>query len=184
MGKDLPAMEELLSALRREIPEEGVLVADMTGPAYVAISEFPAYRPSTFLHPVGFGTLGLAVPAAIGAKIAAPETPVVALAGDGGFQFTMAEVAVACQEGISLPIVIWNDQGFGEIRRNEKSFGYPSLIAVDNPAPDFHALAASWGAAYARAATGREVAEALRQAFGQGRPTIIETAPKERTDRS
>jgi thiamine pyrophosphate-dependent acetolactate synthase large subunit-like protein len=184
MGKDLPAMEELLSALRREIPEEGVLVADMTGPAYVAISEFPAYKPSTFLHPVGFGTLGLAVPAAIGAKIAAPETPVVALAGDGGFQFTMAEVAVACQEGISLPIVIWNDQGFGEIRRNEKSFGYPSLIAVDNPAPDFHALAASWGAAYARAATGREVAEALRQAFGQGRPTIIETAPKERTDRS
>ncbi len=184
MGKDLASMEELLSALRREIPEEGVLVADMTGPAYVAISEYPAYRPATFLHPVGFGTLGLAVPAAIGAKIAAPETPVAALAGDGGFQFTMAEVAVACQEGISLPILIWNDQGFGEIRRNEKSFGYPSLIAVDNPAPDFRALAASWGAAYARTETGREIAEALRQAFGEGRPTIIEAAPKERTDRS
>jgi len=184
MGKDLAAMEELLSALRREIPDDGVLVADMTGPAYVAISEYPAYRPSTFLHPVGFGTLGLALPAAIGARLARPDTPVAVLTGDGGFQFTMAEVAVAAQEKISLPIVIWNDQGFGEIRRNEKRFGFPSLIAVDNPAPDFRALAASWGAGYARAGTGRDISEALRQAFGEGRPSIIEVTPKERTDRS
>ncbi|MFP4482688.1 MAG: thiamine pyrophosphate-binding protein [Thermovirgaceae bacterium] len=184
MGKDLAAMEELVSVLRREIPDEGVLVADMTGPAYVAISEYPAYRPSTFLHPVGFGTLGLAVPAAIGAKVAMPDTPVAALTGDGGFQFTMAEMAVACQEGLSLPILIWNDQGFGEIRRNEKSFGYPSLIAVDNPAPDFQALAASWGTAYARTSTGREISEALKHAFGECRPSIIEITPKEGTNRS
>jgi thiamine pyrophosphate-dependent acetolactate synthase large subunit-like protein len=96
----------------------------------------------------------------------------------------MAEVAVAVQEKVSLPIVIWNDQGFGEIRRNETSFGYPSLIAVDNAAPRFEALAASWGTAYARCATGREIGEALQQAFHESRPTIIEVTPRERMDRS
>lgn len=184
MGRDLAFMEELVSTLRHEIPDEGILVADMTGPAYVALSEYPARKPSTFLHPVGFGTLGFALPAAIGAKVAMPHTPVAALTGDGGFQFTMAELAVACQEGLSLPVVIWNDNGFGEIRRNETSRGYPSPIAVDNPAPDFEALAAAWRAAYARATTGREVAGGLRQAFSENRPTIIEVAPKERADRS
>ena len=184
MGKDLAAMEELVSALRREIPDEGVLVADMTGPAYVAISEYPAYKPFTFMHPVGFGTLGFAVPAAIGAKLAMPDVPVVALTGDGGFQFTMAEVAVACREGLPLPIVVWNDDGFGEIRRNEAARRFPRAIAVDNPAPDFQALAASWGTAYARTSTGREIAEALKHAFGECRPSIIEITPKERTYRS
>jgi thiamine pyrophosphate-dependent acetolactate synthase large subunit-like protein len=177
MGKDLALMEELVSALRRAIPGEGVLAADMTGPAYVAISEYPAHKPSTFMHPVGFGTLGFAVPAAIGAKLAMPDVPVVALTGDGGFQFTMAEVAVACREGLPLPIVVWNDDGFGEIRRNEAARRFPRAIAVDNPAPCFEALAASWKAGYARVRSGRDLAESIAHAFGEGHPTIIEARP-------
>lgn len=181
MGKDLAFMEELVSALRRAIPGEGVLTADMTGPAYVAISEYPARKPSTFMHPVGFGTLGFAVPAAIGAKLAMPEVPVAALTGDGGFQFTMAEVAVACREGLPIPIVVWNDDGFGEIRRNEAARRFPRSIAVDNPAPCFEALAASWKAGYAKVRSGRELAETIVHAFGEERPTIIEARPGERT---
>ncbi|MFW5842697.1 MAG: thiamine pyrophosphate-binding protein, partial [Spirochaetota bacterium] len=94
-------MREVLLAIRRALPEEGLLSIDMTTIAYVALSEFPCYRPRSFLHPVGFGTLGYALPAGIGAKIADPARPVAVVTGDGGFQFTMQELGVAAQEGIA-----------------------------------------------------------------------------------
>ncbi|MCD6182974.1 MAG: 5-guanidino-2-oxopentanoate decarboxylase [Thermovirga sp.] len=180
MGKDLADMEDLIHAIREGIPDDGILVADMTGPAYVAISEYSAYHPSTFLHPVGFGTLGFAVPAAIGAYLANGDKPVVALTGDGGFQFTMAEMAVACQEKLPIPIIIWNDQGFGEIRRNEKARGFRSFIGVDNRTPDLKCFAASLGANYLLASSAKEVKGLLKTAFKESCPTIIEITPKER----
>ncbi|AER67510.1 thiamine pyrophosphate TPP-binding domain-containing protein [Thermovirga lienii DSM 17291] len=180
MGEDLADMVDLISAIREGLPENGILAADMTGPAYIAISEYPTYFPSTFLHPVGFGTLGFAVPAAIGAFLANNDKPVAALTGDGGFQFTMAEVAVACQEKLPIPIIIWNDQGFGEIRRNEKARDFCPLIGVDNPSPDLKLFAASLGAKYQLANSPRDVKDLMKSAFKESCPTIIEITPKER----
>ncbi|HQO83874.1 MAG TPA: 5-guanidino-2-oxopentanoate decarboxylase [Synergistales bacterium] len=177
MGAELDPMCALVSALREAIPEEGVLFADMTGPAYVAISEYPAFSPRTFLHPVGFGTLGLAMPAAIGAAIARPSRPVCVMAGDGGFQFTLPELAVAVQERLSVPIVIWNDKGFGEIRRNENARHPGIFIAVDNMPPDLGLLASAYGAKYSRPGDPRALATSIRQAFSAEVPTIIECAP-------
>ncbi len=92
-GKDrLPYIE----ALRRAIPRDGIAVFDMTQMAYVAGGLYPTYEPRTFMFPSGFGTLGFSLPAAIGAKVARPETAVVCIIGDGGFQFTMAELATDC----------------------------------------------------------------------------------------
>jgi len=172
-------MSEIVSSIRRAVPEDGILFADMTGPSYVAISEYPAFSPRTFLHPVGFGTLGLAMPAAIGAAIARPERPVCVLAGDGGFQFTLPELSVAVREDLSIPIVIWNDGGFGEIRRNENSRHPGSFIAVDNAPPDFSLLASAYGAGYAKSSDMGSLEASILSAFSTPGPTLIECSPQE-----
>jgi len=177
MGVDLPRMLELIESIRQALPDDGTLIADMTGPAYVAISEYPARRPRTFLHPVGFGTLGLALPAGIGARIASPDKPFCVLSGDGGFQFTLPELAVAVQEKIPLPVIIWNDGGFGEIRRNETARNFSRLIAVDNTPPDLKMLAAAYGAGFSRPAGGKEMVEAICKALEAEGPTLIEFRP-------
>jgi len=177
METDLEAMSGICASLRGAIPEEGILFADMTGPAYVALSEYPAFRPGTFLHPVGFGTLGLAMPAAIGARLARPSRPVCVLAGDGGFQFTLPELAVAVQERLPIPIVICNDHGFGEIRRNENARHPGVFIAVDNTTPDLELLASAYGAEYSRPRDAKDLASSIVQAFSADVPTLIECSP-------
>ena len=184
MGGDLQAMSETVTSIRRAVPEDGVLFADMTGPAYVAISEYQAFSPKTFLHPVGFGTLGQAMPAAIGAAIARPERPVCVLAGDGGFQFTLPELGVAVRESLPIPIVIWNDGGFGEIRRNENSRHPGSFIAVDNEPPDFSLLARAYGAGYAKPCDTESLEGAIGDAFSATGPTLIECSPRKGCDRN
>ncbi len=172
VADELPLLANTVKALRKSLGDDGALWADMTGPAYYAISEYAAALPGRFLHPVGFGTLGAALPAALATKCAFPERRVAALAGDGGFQFTLPELAVGVQEKLSLPVVLWNDGGFGEIRRTQESKGGP-LIAVDHWNPDFRALAASYGIPYFAPEDGA-IGGALEEAFAAPVPSLIE----------
>lgn len=174
LGDELPMMLEMLDGIRKALPEDGILFTDMTGSAYAGLSEYPAYKQGTYFHPVGYGTLGHALPAAIGAKIASSEKPVCVLAGDGGFQFTLPELAVARQENIPLPIVIHNDGGFGEIRRAEKTFMPGRRIAVDHWNPDFAALAGAYGLEGRRVRTGLEVGRAVSEALNERKTILIE----------
>ncbi len=167
-------MREVLLSIRRALPEEGLLSIDMTTIAYVALSEFPAYRPRSFLHPVGFGTLGYALPAGIGAKIAEPRRPVVVVTGDGGFQFTMQELGVATQEGIALPVVVWDDDGYGEIRRTEDERHPGRRIGVDNRNPDFVALAGAYGIPGSRPTSPAEIERRVAAALKGSGPEIIQ----------
>ncbi len=167
-------MKRIFEALRSALPQNAVLVTDMTSPAYVGLSEYPARAPRTFMHPVGYGTLGFALPAAVGISIAEPETPVCVLAGDGGFQFTMQELGVAAQESLSLPIVIYNDGGYGEIRRTEDDRHPGARIGVDLRTPDFVKLAATYGIEGCRVTDPAELEREVRAALGRGGPTIIE----------
>lgn len=173
MGGALPFMLEMLRGLRRGFPEEGLLAMDMTGPAYVALSEFPVLHARTFLHPVGFGTLGYALPAAIGAKLAAPERPVCAFTGDGGFQFTLPELAVACQEELSLPVVVWDNGGYGEIRRNQEARCPGRYLGVDLFGPDLERLAASYDIPGISISSEDGLAEAVAVALERRIPTLI-----------
>lgn len=173
MGTALPFMLDMLRGLRRGLPDEGLLVMDMTGPAYVALSEFPVFSPRSFLHPVGFGTLGYALPAAVGAKLAALDRPVCVFSGDGGFQFTLPELAVACQEKLSLPVVIWDNGGYGEIRRNQEARHPGEYLGVDLLGPDLRLLAASYGISGVAVSSGAELAEAVAAALGREMPTLI-----------
>jgi 5-guanidino-2-oxopentanoate decarboxylase len=171
--EELSLLGETVSALAASLGPDGALWADMTGAAYYAISEFPSFRPRTFLHPAGFGTLGAALPAALGTKCAFPGRRVAALAGDGGFQFTLPELAVGVQEQLCLPVILWNDGGFGEIRRSQDRNG-GQRIAVDHWNPDFRSIAEAYGIPYFAARDGAGVGKALESAFGASVPSIIE----------
>jgi thiamine pyrophosphate-dependent acetolactate synthase large subunit-like protein len=146
----------------------------MTTAAYLGLSEYPVEGPGRFIHPVGFGTLGLALPAAIGAAVIEPDVPAVVLAGDGGFQFTLPEFAVAVQEKLRLPVVVFNDGGFGEISRNEELRHPGRKIAVEQENPDFAALARTYGAGGAVVTDPEELVSALGKALEARGPYLIE----------
>jgi len=174
---ELSRIQHMLEELRAALPSEGVCVTDMTTPAYVALSEWRVEKPGKFLHPVGFGALGYALPAGIGIKADHPEVPVVVIAGDGGFQFTLQELAVATEQHQGLPIIIWNNRGYGEIRKTEELRHPGQRIAVDLAPPNFELLSAAYGADYRSFSSsdlGKAFRYAIEQAFEQNRPTIVE----------
>ncbi len=174
IGSATTGVLDFLKALRAGLPAETRLFADMTTTAYAGLSEFSVEGPNRFIHPVGFGTLGLALPAAIGAAVLEPDVPVAVLAGDGGFQFTLPELAVAVQEKIRLPIVVCNDGGFGEISRNEELRHPGRKIAVAHENPDFGALAKAYGAESTVISDPEELAPALEMALRAEGPYLIE----------
>ncbi|CAN5776039.1 5-guanidino-2-oxopentanoate decarboxylase [soil metagenome] len=163
-----------VDALRRAIPRDGVLVADMTQMAYVACGVYPVYEPRTFMFPSGYGTLGFALPAAIGAKIARPGAMVVAVVGDGGFQYTMAELACAVQERISLPIVIFNDSTYSAVKEAQKESRDGRYIAVDLVNPDYVELAKAYGIPGVRVSSPDQLEAEVLAASARSTPTIID----------
>ncbi|RAG83993.1 acetolactate synthase [Streptacidiphilus pinicola] len=163
----------LTAALAGALGPEGVFAGDSTMACYYgALSNLPAHRPRSFLYPTGLGTLGYGLPAAIGAKLARPDAPVVALHGDGGLMFTVAELAAAAALRLPLPVVVVDNGGYGEIRAEMADRDDP-VHAVELPAPDFVTLARSLGCHGVRAADAAAVAAALPAALATDRPTLI-----------
>lgn len=163
----------VLEALRAGLPEDGIVSTDMTQIAYTGNYYFPCRHPRTWFHPVGFCTLGYALPAAIGAKLARPERATVALVGDGGLLFTVQELATAVELGLPLAVVLWNNDGFGQIRDDMAERGIPE-IGVSLRNPDYLALARSFGCEATRPDGLDEFRAALTAAFEADRPTLIE----------
>ncbi|MCH7943507.1 MAG: decarboxylase, partial [Proteobacteria bacterium] len=164
---------KLLDALREALPEDGVVCSDMTQIAYTGTHHFPCSRPRSWFHPSGFGTLGWALPAAIGAKLGAPERPVVALVGDAGFLFTAPEIGVAVELGLPLAVILWNNDGLGQIRDDMIEQGIPE-IGVNPRNPDYIKLAEAFGAGACRPDSLEAFKTALAHAFAADRPTLIE----------
>lgn len=167
------AMLGALRALRAALPADGVVFSDMTQIAYLGNYAFAAERPGLWFHPCGYGTLGYAVPAAIGAKIAQPERAVVALAGDFGVQFTSQELMTAVELDLTLPLVVWNNGALGQIRDDMHAAGI-TPIGVVGRNPDFVALADAYGAVAVRLHGAAALAEALRAALARPGPTLLE----------
>jgi 5-guanidino-2-oxopentanoate decarboxylase len=162
-----------LEALRAVMPDDGILVADSTQPAYAAHNWWPVRRPWEYISPAGFGTLGPALPMAIGAKLAAPERTVACLAGDGGFLFTVQELATAADEGLALPILLWQNHGYGEIRDSMDRINVP-YVGIDSSARDFIRLAEGFGVAGVRVGSLDAMQDAFRAAATADGPTLIE----------
>jgi thiamine pyrophosphate-dependent acetolactate synthase large subunit-like protein len=167
------AFKRILERVSACLPDDAMVFTDMTQIAYFGNRFYPAERPGTWFHPVGFGTLGYALPAAIGAKLAAPERATVALAGDGGFMFTLQELATAVELSLPVPLLLWNNEAYGQILEDMTAKGIPE-IGVRPRNPDFQALAAAFGCGAAKPETLDQLGEALSGALEATGPTLIE----------
>jgi acetolactate synthase I/II/III large subunit len=172
--RSLAPQMSFLRAIREVAPADTVFVADYTQVAYVATAALPVYAPRQMITPGYQGTLGFAFAAALGAKVGCPDKPVVALCGDGGFLFTANELATAVQHDIRTVAVVFNDGGYGNVRRMQQDLYGGRVIASDLRNPDFVRFAESFGAAARRAEDPRALSEALHWAFDQPSPVIIE----------
>src|SRR6266852_2308865 len=164
-----------LEAIRAELPEDGILVDEVTQIGFAARLLFPVFKPRTFLSPGYQDNLGWGFATALGARHAQPDVPVLSISGDGGFLFTSNELATAVRHRIPLTTVVFNDGAFGNVRRTqEQQFGN-RLIASDLANPDFVRYAESFGAAAERARDPPALRAALERAFKRGDvPTVIE----------
>ena len=134
----------LLVDLRGALPRDAVTAWDMTILGYWAAAHFPTYAPRRFLYPLGSGTLGYAWPAALGAALALPGTPALAVVGDGGVLYGLQELASARQLGLGVVLLVVDDGGYGILREYQRdSFG--ETYAVDLVQPDFAAVARAFG---------------------------------------
>ncbi len=172
--RSLAPQMSFLRAIREASPEDAVFVADYTQVAYVATAALPVYAPRQMITPGYQGTLGFAFATALGAKVGCPDKPVVALCGDGGFLFTANELATAVQHNIRTVTIVFNDGGYGNVRRMQEDLYGGRVIASDLRNPDFVRFAGSFGAAARRAEGPQALSEALRWAFDQPGPVIIE----------
>jgi 5-guanidino-2-oxopentanoate decarboxylase len=162
-----------LRAIRAGVPADGVVFSDQTQIAYLGNYAYATDRPGSWFHPCGYGALGFALPAAIGAKIAQPERAVIALAGDFGLQFTLQELMTAVELELSLPVIVWNNSALGQIRDDMQAAGIPPIGVVGRN-PDFVAVARAFGAEGVRAAGPAELTKSIRRALSHGGPTLIE----------
>ena len=162
-----------LAALERGLPENAILLTDSTQPAYVAHHSWPGRAPRDYITAGGFGTLGPALPMAIGAQLAAPDRPVAALAGDGGALFTIQELASAADLGLPIALVVWQNDGYGEMRDSMDRIGVPHL-GTEISSRDFVKLAEGFGCHGVRTGSLDDLPGALAQAFATDRPTLVE----------
>jgi thiamine pyrophosphate-dependent acetolactate synthase large subunit-like protein len=169
-----PEAVATLEGLRRVLPDESLVFNDINGIACWGAGAFTCRRPRTFHYPIGFGCLGFALPAAIGAKLARPDVPVVALCGDGGFLFSGHELATAVQERVPVVAVIFNDHAYGTIKADQ-GYRYPARsIGSDLRSPDFVRYAEAFGARGCRVDSVLKVPEAVAAAIAHDGPTLIE----------
>jgi acetolactate synthase-1/2/3 large subunit len=163
----------LVDALRAGIPEDGILVCDTTTVAYVCHMYYPVYEPRTYLSTSYMGTLGFGYPAALGAKVGAPDRPVVAVVGDGGFGFTLNELATAVQHDIHTVTVVFDDGAYGNSNRDQRErFGGRELGTLLRN-PDWVRLAEAFGARGVRAEDPGALTAAVREACAADGSTVI-----------
>ncbi|EJW12110.1 TPP-binding protein [Rhodovulum sp. PH10] len=164
-----------LKAIRDVLPDDGILVDEVTQVGFAARLAFPVYRPRTFLTPGYQDNLGWGFATALGVKDAVGSRPVISINGDGGFMYTANELATAMRHKIPLVAVVFADGAFGNVRRiQERQYGN-RLIACDLANPDFVKFAESFGAAGERARTADELRGALERGLARtDGPTIVE----------
>jgi acetolactate synthase-1/2/3 large subunit len=162
----------------REAARDPIVVGDSTKPAYRAQATYRAPNPrSFFCSGTGFGTLGYALPAAIGAKVANADRNVVCLIGDGGAQFTLPELISAREAKAGIVMLVWNNNGYREIKDYMVAKEIKP-VAVDVSPPDFCTFAKSVGVKGVRVDTLDALAKALSgHAPTSDQPLLIEAGP-------
>jgi acetolactate synthase-1/2/3 large subunit len=175
IGERADGMLEVADALRLCLDDGAIIACDTAMVCYNGIIPSRLVRtPRSFLNPTNFATLGYALPAGIGAKLAQPHRRVVVVTGDGGILLTLSELATAVEEKLQLAIVVANNRGYGEIRKEMISRGIAPLAVTFDP-PKFSLMAEAFGARSAVVSDPSGLTQAVDAAFRtDGRPTLIE----------
>lgn len=161
-----------LRALRAALPEDGILVDEVTQVGFASRVAFPVLRPRTYISTYQ-DNLGYGYGTALGAKAACPDRAVLSIAGDGGFAYQAMELATAVRHGIAVVVVVFDDGKFGNVQRIQATQFGNRLIACDLANPDFVRFAESFGVAAFRARTAAELEAALHRAFALGTPALV-----------
>lgn len=162
----------LLEAMDDAFDDDTIFMGDICQIVYTGAFAMPRRKPRTWSYPAGYCTLGCGLPDAIGAKMARPDADIVVLAGDGGFMFTVQELIVATEEGLGLPIVIWENGGLKQIQDDMKARSI-DLVGVTGRNPDFMKLAESMGADGVIATSLDHAISEIRDGLAKDRPTVI-----------
>jgi len=166
--------QRVYAELRRALPPETIVALDAgAAPAY-GYDRLQLARPRTFLTPLDLGGLGFAFPAALGAKLGRPEAPVLAVHGDGGFLMNAQEIETAVRHNINVVTLVMNNNCWGSEKAYQKHFYNGRYIGCDIGNPRYDAYARLFGAEGYYVDHPGQVGDALKAAFGCGKPAIIE----------
>lgn len=174
----LPVIHEFQDVL----PRDTIYAIDVHSLGYAAFAEFPVYDPRTFLYPNIGVALGHAYPAAIGAKVAYPDRPVICFSGDGGFLMGAVEMATAMKYGINVVAIVVNDGALSAIKGSQLKGCEGRTIDTDLLNPDFVAFAKSFGAYAKRVEDLGDFKDTLRDAVAADQPALIEVMLQGRQD--
>ncbi len=162
-----------LQAIRTVLPRDSALVVDNTQLGYWAEYFYPSYQANGIIGAKGSGLLGFSFPAAIGVKIARPDTPVVGLIGDGGFLYTAQELATCVRHNVGFPLIVANDDAFGVIGYLQRT-AYQEAYQAQLTNPDFLAFAAAFGVPATRVQSPPELQSVLDRTLASGEMHLIE----------
>ncbi|MFN8160826.1 MAG: thiamine pyrophosphate-binding protein [Solirubrobacterales bacterium] len=177
------SMSRVLHEVREAAPRETIAIASAGHPQIQAFQEFLSYEPRTWISPGGYSTMGYTLPAAIGAKLAQPERPVVGFAGDGDLQQTIQELALAAELGVGVIVACLNNTGWISIRDFQRGmFGEDRAFSVEFRARrgdrlmpvDFVSIAKGFNCEAERVSEAEEVAPAVGRAIASGGPYLLE----------
>ncbi len=163
-----------LTAMRAVLPRDALLLDELTQTGFATWFAWPTYAPRTLITSGYQGTLGYGFMTALGAKVAMPDRVVVSITGDGGFMFGVQELATAAQYGIAVITVLFNNSGFGNVRRDQQTLYGGRTVGVDLQNPDFLRLADAFGVGSRRVHSPAELGPALERAMADGGPQLIE----------
>ncbi|MDA4124897.1 MAG: thiamine pyrophosphate-binding protein [Thaumarchaeota archaeon] len=184
LRKEAPmGIPNVVALMRENLPRSTIVTVSAGLPQEIMSQQWVSYRPRTFLSSGGFSTMGFALPAAIGAKLAQPKTPVVAVEGDGSFMMNNVELSTAVQLQIPLVVVVLNNRGWISIRDLQIRSFRKRLVGTEfrkkdgaEYAVDFEKISGGYGAGYQLASTPGEFRKALREATGSGGTHVVEAA--------
>jgi acetolactate synthase-1/2/3 large subunit len=168
-----PEQCEIIRRLQGVLSADTLLVSGVTNVAYWSYFAYQVQRPRTFVTSSYFATLGYSFPVALGAKVATPERPVVALVGDGGFMYALPELATAVQYGINVVVVVFVDNAFGASCNDQRTRYQGRVVGTQLSNPSFAEIARVFGARGIRTTPDR-LDDALQEALNANAPTVIE----------